>query len=158
MPDSPARVRFSNAAQMLWADGTAFNGFAVFTLTYPTGYAKKCKLINPNATNHETTACAEYGRINITNGYWDSDSGIWSNASINPPGTQWQINYYDESGSLLTSIDITAGGTHTWSSPYQTIGFANTSDAIIDDSFFVGATSNPPLAYAGKWTLPVAYV
>ena len=79
-----------------WEDGTLFNGFALVGLVFPNAGEDPwpALTIEPNSPRQEIPT---WTPVPITNGEFNSQVGVWFNADIDPPNTQYVIYYLDSS-------------------------------------------------------------
>lgn len=76
---------------VFWSDGvTKFDGFAVFVLALPSGYTTATV-----ANQYPPQQIAQRFRCGIVNGVPDSAVRINYNSSLNPPGTKYEVVWYD---------------------------------------------------------------
>ena len=112
-----------------WSDGTNFNGFGVVGLVLPTssGVAWPELSLEPGTPRQRLPL---WSTIPIVEGTFNNQVGLWYNADINPPNTQYVIYYYDTS---LKQVGIPSS---------------------ISDAFTISAAQTTPPTYT--LTVPIA--
>lgn len=127
---NPIRFRIQNTVPIQWNNGQLFNGYVVFTLTLPTGYAGKAKLTNALETDLNAP---EVYQLWIRDGIYDANAAFWSNSSITPTNSYYTWNWYDAAGSHLTQFDD-GSGSPVSISDVQTYAFTASADFTITEN------------------------
>ncbi len=102
---APRIAKLNPDTQILWSDGSEFNGFVRFGLVVPR--------IGGNDVTQLDSAAVFPGEqiplntmVPILDGRFSQFVGLFYNADISPPNSQYVIWYYDLSGNLIAGPSV----------------------------------------------------
>jgi hypothetical protein len=99
----PRKAKFSQAQSFTWSDDSEFNGSAIIGLVIPTadGTAENVwPRINYGGTDLLFSLPKSFAKIPIQKGKLSSNLGLYYNADITPPNTQY-VHYIIDSNNKV---------------------------------------------------------
>jgi len=102
----PRRATFSQTQSFTWSTGEAFNGAAIIGLVIPTtsGTAETVyPEVNYGNESENYPLPKNFARVPIHEGKLSSALGLWYNADITPPNTQY-VHYLIDSTNRVCTV------------------------------------------------------